>query len=471
MLTARLLFFAGKFMQNYTTRQTCRVCGGNELTHLFSLGEQAVSDFVDRKDVKTGNVVPIDIEQCSHCTLVQSKHTAPADILYKGTYWYRSGVTQTMRDALRDVTKSIEGMVKLMPGDVVLDIGSNDGTLLRSYENKKLVTVGVEPANNLVEEGRVGINLLLNDLWSIGILQNAIGDKKAKVITAIGMFYDMEDPNQFVRDIALALDEDGLFVAQLMCLKQTLEKRDVGNFAHEHLEFYTLESLQYLFNEHGLEIVEIEENSINGGSYRVYARHNKCVTDMLADERTFGNIDKSLTKVAEVVRLDTIVCNKLTASFYQEISRNRMACIKFIQDAAIEGKRVWVYGASTKGNVILQLYGLHNVIKCPRCGGYGSRNDMDLTSDIPMTCKACNGSKRITLIEGAADRDPSKWGKYTIGTSIPIMSEEHVRAAKPDYFLVLPYSFLPEFIIREKEWLSRGGKFIVPLPKFTVIGG
>ena len=456
-------------MQHYTTRQTCRVCGGNELTHLFSLGEQAVSDFVDRKDVKTGNVVPIDIEQCSHCTLVQSKHTAPADILYKGTYWYRSGVTQTMRDALCDVTKSIEGMVKLMPGDVVLDIGSNDGTLLRSYENKKLVTVGVEPANNLGEEGRVGINLLLNDLWSIGILQNAIGGKKVKVITAIGMFYDMEDPNQFVRDVALALDEDGLFVAQLMCLKQTLEKRDVGNFAHEHLEFYTLTSLQHLFNSHGLMIEQIEENNVNGGSYRLFIRHKSYFNKYIYANETWNNTRHWTSRLLAWLDDDSSKCRKLLASFYQEISSNRMACIKFIQDAAIEGKRVWVYGASTKGNVILQWYGLHNVIKCPRCGGAGSRNDMDLTSDIPMTCKACYGSKNITLVEGAADRDPSKWGKYTIGTSIPIMSEEHARAAKPDYFLVLPYAFRDEFLEREKEFRARGGKFIFPLPQFEVV--
>lgn len=423
---------------------------------LFSLGDQYVSDFVEKSEVKAGNKVPIDIERCGQCTLVQAKHAPPAEILYKGTYWYRSGVTDTMKRALRDVTESIENRVNLLSGDVVLDIGSNDGTLLRSYSHKKLITVGVEPATNLVEEGRVGVSMLLNDLWSIGAYQNALGGRKAKVITAIGMFYDLEDPNQFIRDVSLALAEDGLFVAQLMCLKQTLENCDVGNFAHEHLEFYTLRSLHTLFDRHGLQIVEVEENGVNGGSYRIYAKHR--------------DPNRLVASTAAVRHEDALACSdsKIEA-FFQEINRNRMACVKFVQDAVADRKRVWVYGASTKGNVILQMYGLHHSTTCPRCGGKGSRGDVDVTSDLPMTCKSCLGEKKVTLIEGAADRDPNKWGRYTVGTGVPIMSEEYARTAKPDYFLVLPYAFRDEFIARESEFLAKGGKFIFPLPKFVVV--
>lgn len=159
-------------MPTYTSRTTCRVCGSKDVRPVFSLGAQAVSDFVDRSEIKSGNVVPIEIDRCESCTLVQARHAPPAEVLYKGTYWYRSGVTQTMCDALRDVTRSIEGRVDLRDGDAVLDIGSNDGTLLRSYANKRLFTVGVEPAKNLVDEGRVGIKMLINDLWNIGVWQS-----------------------------------------------------------------------------------------------------------------------------------------------------------------------------------------------------------------------------------------------------------------------------------------------------------
>jgi len=156
----------------YSSRQTCRVCGSNNLKELFSFGEQFVSDFVEQDKVSEGNLVPIDIEQCQDCSLVQAKHAPPSEILYKGTYWYRSGITDTMKAALRDITKSIEERIKLLPGDMVLDIGSNDGTLLRSYDKSHtLFTVGVEPAKNLVEEGRIGIKILINDLWCFGAIQ------------------------------------------------------------------------------------------------------------------------------------------------------------------------------------------------------------------------------------------------------------------------------------------------------------
>ncbi len=428
---------------DYITRTSCRVCGSKNLTPLFSLGVQAVSDFVDKADVYNGNKVPIDIELCNDCTLVQGKHTAPAQTMYVEQYWYRSGITQTMRDALRDVTKSIEERVKLFPGDVVLDIGSNDGTLLRSYSTPNLFKVGVEPAKNLVAEGRKGISMLINGMWDYGTfsehmtteatLETPAVELKCKVITAIGMFYDMDDPNLFVRDVALALAPDGLFVAQLMCLKQTLEKRDVGNFAHEHLEFYSLKSLKRLLGNHGLEIWDIEENNVNGGSYRLYIRQSVWVRSQPLSFVPYAE-NKRVRDAFYKEEYPALHDSLMYTSFFQEIDANRRKCVTFIQDEVDKGKRVWIYGASTKGNVIAQWYGL---------------------------------DKKHIL--AAADRDPNKWGKYTIETGIPITSEEQFRAANPDYALVLPYAFLPEFIERESEWRSRGGKFIVPLPEFKVI--
>lgn len=418
--------------KQYTTRTTCRVCGGKNLTPLFSLGEQFVSDFVDRSDVKTGNVVPIDVDRCRDCTLVQARHAAPAEILYKGTYWYRSGVTQTMRDALRDVTRAVEERVPLENGDLVLDIGSNDGTLLRSYQNRKLTTVGVEPAKNLVEEGRKGISYLINDLWAYDSLLSVFGPSgrpEFKAITAIGMFYDMEDPNPFVRDVALALAPDGLFVAQLMCVKQTLAKRDVGNFAHEHLEFYTLRSLEALFGAYGLVIDDLQENDVNGGSYRLFVRHRSRVPATTITPETYRVQSAMLAEHEAGLYTDDPYHR-----FFADTNRNRGMLQQFITQEKLAGKRFWVYGASTKGNVILQHAGLD-----------------------------------ATVIDGAADRDPNKWGKFTVGTGIPITSEEQFRAAQPDYAIVMPYAFLPEFLTRESEWRSRGGKFVVPIPEFKIV--
>ncbi len=393
----------------------CRLCGSDNLRDIFSLGEQYINDFVPKEKVGKGLKAPLDLVMCGKCSLLQLRHTAPQELLYSRHYWYKSGVTDTMRRALRDITEEIEKMVSLSAGDVVLDIGANDGTLLASYTVKGIHRVGCEPANNLVDALKENADYVMHDFWNYDTYMKLAGQyglKKAKVITAIGMFYDLEDPNSFIKDAQRSLADDGIFVAQLMCLKPMLDKNDLGNICHEHLEYYSLDSLKYLFETNGLEMFKIEENDINGGSYRIFARHYKG-TGISYDEK---------------ITLDDLM------AFASRVKDNRDKCVSFIKEEIAKGKKVYVYGASTKGNVILQYYGLDN-----------------------------------TLITAAAERTPEKWGKYTIGTWIPIVSEQEARKAQPDYFLVLPWAFFNEFYKREAEWRSKGGKFIVPLPEFRVV--
>ncbi|MBU1086389.1 MAG: class I SAM-dependent methyltransferase [Candidatus Omnitrophica bacterium] len=397
------------------TRTTCRLCGADKLQDIFSVGDQYVNDFVPKDKIGQGIKAPLDLVMCSKCTLLQLRHTAPQELLYSRHYWYRSGVTDTMRKALRNITEQVESMVELKSGDVVLDIGANDGTMLATYATEGIYRVGCEPADNLIDMLKQNTKYVMHDFWNYEKYMELAGQwgfGKAKVITAIGMFYDLEDPNKFIKDAQRALAEDGIFVAQLMCLAPMIEKNDLGNICHEHLEFYSLDSLKYLFETNGLEMFKIEENEINGGSYRIFARHYKG-TGMKFDEK---------------FTLDDIM------AFVKRLETNRKLCVDFIKEEVAKGKTVYVYGASTKGNVILQYYGLDH-----------------------------------TLIKAAAERSPEKWGKYTIGTWIPIVSEEEARRAQPDYFLVLPWAFFDEFYKREEKWRSKGGKFIVPLPEFRVV--
>ena len=279
--------------QPYTTRITCRMCGSGPLAPLFSLGMQYVNNFPLPGEEHQQVQAPLEMVLCKNCTLVQLKHTAPQELLYTRFYWYKSGVTETMQRSLREITEKTEKMFALQAGDVVLDIGSNDGTLLRSYAVPGLITVGVEPAQNLAEEGSKGISHFISDFWKFSSYWKKVG-KKAKIVTAIGMFYDMEDPNQFVAHAAQALREDGVFIAQLMCLKNMLDSNDVGNICHEHLEYYSFYSLNFLFNKNGLEIFDVEINDVNGGSYRVFAR-KRGSTVITPD----GNGGNRITKIRE----------------------------------------------------------------------------------------------------------------------------------------------------------------------------
>ena len=410
----------------YTTISRCRVCGSKEISPLYTLGDLYVSDFVEKTD--QGIKAPLEMVMCEHCSLVQLRDTAPQELLYARFYWYRSGVTDTMKKALRNITESIEQRVNLKAGDIVMDIGSNDGTMLRTYVVPGIVKVGVEPASNLAEEGRKGLDYFINDFWTKENYEKAIpGAKKAKVITAIGMFYDMEDPNQFIRDAALCLEDDGVFIAQLMCLKNMLDTNDVGNICHEHLEFYSLKSLEFLLEKNGLTLIDIEHNKVNGGSYRVYAG----LKDGHPPVMSAGAAERLAQYRKEEQGIDS---REVHAAFFARIEESKRQCVEFIKDAVAKGKSVWVYGASTKGNTILQYYGLDH-----------------------------------TVIEAAAERSPEKWGKFTVGTGIPIVSEDEARKAQPDYFLVLPYAFFDEFYKREEQWRKGGGQFIVPLPQFRVV--
>src|SRR3989344_3703726 len=410
--------------KGYTTIDHCRVCGSKQIADLYALGDLYVSDFVEEKN--KGFKAPLSMVMCQHCSLVQLRDTAPQEFMYTRFYWYRSGVTDTMRKALRDITQDIESRIPLKAGDVVLDIGSNDGTMLRTYAVPGLITVGVEPASNLAEEGRKGLSYFINEFWTEEAYTKVV-PKKAQVITAIGMFYDMEDPNQFIRDAASCLEDDGVFVAQLMCLKNMLDTNDVGNICHEHLEFYSLSALEFLLEKNGLTLIDIEHNKVNGGSYRVYAG----LKDGHPPVMSAGAAERLAQYRKEEQGIDS---REVHAAFFARIEESKRQCVEFIKDAVAKGKSVWVYGASTKGNTILQYYGLDH-----------------------------------TVIEAAAERSPEKWGKFTVGTGIPIVSEDEARKAQPDYFLVLPYAFFDEFYKREEQWRKGGGQFIVPLPQFRVV--
>ncbi len=393
----------------------CLLCKNKKMKEIFSLGNLFVSNFVKRKEIKKALRVPLKLLYCNKCTLLQLAHIAPQELMYKRYYWYRSGVTKTMRSGLKNLFKESLKHVKLKKNDVVLDIGANDGTLLNYYKKRKFITIGCEPARNLQSSLKKKCTYILSDFWSKAKLNKILLKKKLKkpkIITAIGMFYDLEDPNSFIKDAADSLDVNGIFIAQLMCLKSMIEKNDLGNICHEHIEFYSLKSIKFLFEKNGLEIFKIEENDINGGSYRIYCKKfNK------------GSIKIPNENVPALMR-----------GFVKRIKKNKQVTLSFINKKIKENKKIFLYGASTKGNTVLQYYGIDN-----------------------------------KMIPFAAERSPEKWGKYTIGTGIKIISEKMARALKPDYFFITPWGFVNEFIKRERKWLKGGGSFILPFPKFKII--
>lgn len=413
--------------------KVCRI-SGEPLVPLFSLGELHMSDFLPMDVEPNAPKVPMELCLAPGSGLVQLAHTAPFDKMYE-RYWYRSGINESMVEELRQIATSVTKLMRFGKDDVWIDVGCNDGTLL-SFLPQDSVRIGYDP-NDFKELSQPHANLIVNDYFNAAAFRaSEYGDRKAKVVTCIAMFYDLEDPHAFVQDVADVLDDDGLWVIQMSYLPLMLQQLAFDNICHEHLEYYSLTALKKLVEAHGLEIVDCQLNEVNGGSFRIYIRKAG------ADETTFGTAPyrdvarfrvASLLEHEKTLKLDD---PETYREFYRRSCQLRDETMAFLREEKAKGKKIWAYGASTKGNTLLQWWGIDS-----------------------------------SLIDGIAERSEPKFGLKTAGSNIPITSEEEMRAAKPDYLLVLPWPFIDSFVRREQEYLKSGGAFIVPCPRFEVIRG
>lgn len=417
------------------TRTTCRICDSPELALVLDLGEQCISGaFADPGgDQPVQRAIPLQLVRCDMtrdqraCGLVQTRHTVPGKILYR-SYWYRSGINRTMTENLHDIARSAERLVDLQPGDLVLDIGCNDGTLLDGYTTQDLRYLGFDPSDVTRYAIEKGYDVAC-DFFSNEAFRQRCGDGRAKVVSSIAMLYDLEDPAAFFADVTKTLAHAGVWVMELHYLPTMLEMNSFDAIVHEHLEYYSFAVLERLLLSVGLEAVNVELNDINGGSIRIFAAHRQTLEITPEAERTMQDLRVREFELA----LDSPAPYEAFARRAEKIRDElRTLCLK-LRD---EGKTIHVYGASTKGNTILQYANLDSSI-------------------IPF----------------AADRNPDKHGSETIRTRIPIISEEESRAMNPDYYLVLPWHFLDEFIERERDYLNGGGSLIVPLPNVRVLDG
>jgi 2-polyprenyl-3-methyl-5-hydroxy-6-metoxy-1,4-benzoquinol methylase len=402
---------------------------------LFSLGDLYVSDFInvdtDARAGKHDMTLVIDerygAARLEKCTPIHSMF---------GKYWYRSGINQTMRTELKGIVDSVTSVQKLNEGDLWLDIACNDGTLL-SFVPDGIKKLGIDPAeDSFKEESSKIADDIVQDFFTLeNYKKSKFKKKKAKVVTCIAMFYDLDEPVDFLKDVSKVMDDDGVFVIQMSYTPLMIKQLAFDNICHEHVYYWGLASMEKLLKKAGLKIVDCQVNDVNGGSFRIYIKKKKSAVTSFATApyRDVCNVRvESLLKWEKGLKLDK---EEIWLDFFNRIEALKKETVDFIKAEKAKGKVICGYGASTKGNTLLQYFGLDN-----------------------------------TLIDAIAERSPYKFGLKTIGTNIPIKSEEEVRAMNPDYMLVLPWHFIAEFVKREDEFLSKGGKFIVPCPTFEIIG-
>ena len=405
------------------------------MKELFSLGELYVSDFL--RDDESPRHPPVEMKLMldEESGLVRLEKSAPLNTMYADKYWYRSGINATMKQELSDIVDSILKIKPLKNGDLWIDIACNDGTLL-SFLPSNLIKVGIDPVDDSYKrESELHADLIIQDYFSAEVFKKSkYGNLKADVVTTIAMFYDLEDPIPFVDGVKEIMKDDGVWVLQMSYTPLMITQLAFDNICHEHMYYYSLFNIRNMLNKCGMEVVDVQLNDINGGSFRIYVMKNQSVK--LWGSQPYRDVCK--------LRIDSLLDYEFNMNldypqiwtwFYERINDLKEKTVEFITEVKAEGKSVWAYGASTKGNTLLQYFGLDN-----------------------------------TLIDGIAERSPYKFGLRTVGTNIPIHSEADMRKANPDYLLVLPWHFINEFVKREDEFLNKGGKFIVPCPKFEIIG-
>jgi hypothetical protein len=408
----------------YSEITRCRTSKSTNLVSVLHLGHQALTGVFPRSADEPVTTGPLELVWCPDSGLLQLRHSYDSSEMYGENYGYRSGLNQSMIRHLEGKVRRLQAMVPLERGDVVLDIGSNDATLLKAYQVDGLERIGIDPTGEKFRRFYTPDIRLVADFFSQANVER-VASGPARIVTSIAMFYDLEDPVAFARQIAAVLADDGIWHFEQSYMPSMLRTNSYDTICHEHLEYYSIAVVQRVLQAAGLKVLTVQMNAVNGGSFAVTAakrtsRHQPdtaMINWLLEQERRLG--------------LET---PRPFRDFEERVFRHREDLRRLISALVLDGKRIVGYGASTKGNVLLQFCGL--------------------------------GPDEIPAI---ADVNPDKFGCVTPGTHIPIVSEEEARALDPDFFLVLPWHFKNGIVEREREFLEKGGQMIFPFPEIEIV--
>ena len=393
--------------------ERCRVCGCVSFAPVFDFGNQVIANYFHRKDDPPFPAMSLDLVRCLGCSLVQLDDVIDSNLMYRN-YWYQSGINQSMRSHLHDLAVTVMEFVDVGPKDTIIDIGCNDGTFLGFFLTAGR-RVGIDPSN---VKPTVPCEYI-NDYFTYESADRVLKGRKAKLVTSIAMFYDLNDPSSFVKDVRRVLADDGLWVVELSYLPIMLGNIAYDSVCHEHVVYYRMETFLETLKGTDFVPVHVEMNQMNGGSFRVFLAPNG---------RSDGSTEALLKKEADEEYSGCVPYDR----FADGIKRSSGNLVNFLEEN--KGKSIYGYGASTKGQIIMQYCNV-----------------------VPEQIRAI------------AERNPLKYGLYTPGTNVRICPEEEMRLARPDFLLVFPWYFIDEFLVREKTIREQGTKIVVPLPKFEIV--
>jgi hypothetical protein len=412
-------------MDKYIKIDKCRVAGSKDLVTVLNLGNQALTGVFPKSIDEDVTVGPLELVWSKESGLLQLKHSYNADEMYGDNYGYRSGLNQSMIDHLTNKVAYLERLATPQLNDIVLDIGSNDATTLKAYNTVGIKKIGIDPTGNKFAKYYPSDVKLVPDFFSAKAYQTMF-DEPAKIITSIAMFYDLESPIQFAKDIESVLADEGIWHFEQSYMPSMLRTNSYDTICHEHIEYYSLGAVQKILTAANLKIIDVVMNDVNGGSFAVTATKESNTTFKINNAVVNWLLDQE-----KGMGLNT---PKPFRDFEERVFRHRDDLVRLIRALVADGKTILGYGASTKGNVTLQFCGF-------------------TSADIPAI----------------AEVNEEKFGRVTPGTHIKIISEKEAKKMNPDYFLVLPWHFKDGILRREKDFLASGGKFIFPFPEIEIV--
>jgi hypothetical protein len=413
--------------KNIIKIKKCRISGDANLISVLNIGDQYLTGvFPDHANASITKG-PLELVWSPESQLLQLNHSYDLGEMYGENYGYRSGLNQSMVAHLTNKIHHLEKMIFLSSGDCVIDIGSNDATSLKAYTTQGIKRIGVDPTGEKFRQYYTDDIQLIPDFFPSTEVKNLVGNSRVKVITSIAMFYDLEDPIAFAQSIHDNLDKNGIWHFEQSYMPSMLRLNSYDTICHEHIEYYTLYNIMYILKRADMRVVDVQMNAVNGGSFAVTAarkdsnlKANDVLINWLLDQEMKMGFDTP----------------KPFRDFEERVFKHRESLRTLIDALNSDNKKILGYGASTKGNVLLQF---------------------------------CNFSGKD--LAAVAEVNPDKFGCYTPGSNIPIVSEKEANAMHPDYYLVLPWHFKDGIIRREQEFLNKGGKLIIPYPEIEIIGG
>ena len=402
----------------------CRSCQSSKLKKIFNLGNQKLTGvFLDRKK----QIIPsgsLSMLFCDTCKLLQLENSFDADIMYGENYGYLSSLNKSMLNHLQNKSKKLKKIVDLKNQDIIIDIGSNDGSFLGFFE-KKYKLIGVDPTIKKLKNFYRKDIIKVDNFFKKKFIKKFL-TKDVKLITSISMFYDLESPLDFSLEVSDILHDDGIWHLEQSYMPMMLKHNSYDTICHEHLEYYSLTSIKNIFDKAGLKIIDLEFNDINGGSFAITVAKKKSKKYQEATK-----LVDWLLKKEDIYRYNH---PKTFLKFFENVKKHKLVLRNLLLNLKDMKKKVLGYGASTKGNVILQF---------------------------------CNIDE--SLIPFIAEVNKYKFNKYTPGSKIKIISENDAKSLNPDYFLILPWHFKNFIINKEKKFLEKKGKLIFPLPDIEII--